>query len=172
MKHGMTLIARTSFKGLLERCTQPALTQYAPPYLLCLSEAFKYDSRRFPLSPPVSLVYSTNRRSSKKHRENWTASLNPDIFPTLTMSPLCPTLRPLSWRLCDGGMLSLLVCLASGERQHARSVFLFCHLAIPRLLDIDDEYKGYRLPAGSIIIPNAWYLTLRQVYLDLLTALF
>ena len=30
------------------------------------------------------------------------------------------------------------------------------YTAIPRLLDYDDEYKGYRIPAGSIIIPNAW----------------
>jgi len=28
--------------------------------------------------------------------------------------------------------------------------------AIPHYLDFDDEYKGYRIPAGSIIIPNAW----------------
>ena len=29
-------------------------------------------------------------------------------------------------------------------------------IAVPRLLDYDDEYKGYRIPAGSVIIPNAW----------------
>jgi len=29
-------------------------------------------------------------------------------------------------------------------------------IAIPRYLEIDDEYKGYRIPAGSVIIPNAW----------------
>ncbi|KAF8157199.1 cytochrome P450 [Crassisporium funariophilum] len=29
-------------------------------------------------------------------------------------------------------------------------------IAVPRLLSVEDEYKGYRLPAGSIIIPNAW----------------
>jgi len=28
--------------------------------------------------------------------------------------------------------------------------------AIPRLLTTDDEYRGYRLPAGSIVIGNAW----------------
>lgn len=32
--------------------------------------------------------------------------------------------------------------------------------AIPRLLTVDDEYKGYRLPAGSVVIPNAWYVIL------------
>ncbi|RDB18406.1 hypothetical protein Hypma_000372 [Hypsizygus marmoreus] len=29
-------------------------------------------------------------------------------------------------------------------------------IAVPHLLHADDEYKGYRIPAGSIIIPNAW----------------
>ncbi|KAJ6471903.1 cytochrome P450 [Mycena sanguinolenta] len=29
-------------------------------------------------------------------------------------------------------------------------------IAIPRYLSVEDEYKGYRLPAGSIVIPNAW----------------
>ncbi|KAJ7498204.1 cytochrome P450 [Mycena galericulata] len=29
-------------------------------------------------------------------------------------------------------------------------------LPIPHFLPVEDEYKGYRLPAGSIVIPNAW----------------
>ncbi|KAJ7114009.1 cytochrome P450 [Mycena epipterygia] len=29
-------------------------------------------------------------------------------------------------------------------------------IAIPHFLDVEDEYKGYRLPAGSIVMPNAW----------------
>ncbi|KAG6889519.1 hypothetical protein C0995_000400 [Termitomyces sp. Mi166 len=29
-------------------------------------------------------------------------------------------------------------------------------IALPHLLDADDEYNGYRLPKGSIIVPNAW----------------
>ncbi|KAF8182235.1 cytochrome P450 [Mycena galopus ATCC 62051] len=29
-------------------------------------------------------------------------------------------------------------------------------IALPRLLADDDEYRGYRLPAGSIVIGNAW----------------
>ncbi|KAG6892796.1 hypothetical protein C0993_002898, partial [Termitomyces sp. T159_Od127] len=28
-------------------------------------------------------------------------------------------------------------------------------IAIPHFLDVDDEYMGYRLPKGSIIVPNA-----------------
>src|ERR1700733_11056746 len=31
--------------------------------------------------------------------------------------------------------------------------------AIPHLLTVDDVYKGYRLPAGSIVVPNAWFVT-------------
>ena len=33
---------------------------------------------------------------------------------------------------------------------------IMIYIAVPRLLDYDDEYKGYRIPAGSVIIPNAW----------------
>ncbi|KAJ7221702.1 cytochrome P450 [Mycena pura] len=29
-------------------------------------------------------------------------------------------------------------------------------IAIPHYLPVEDEYKGYRLPAGSIVIPNTW----------------
>ncbi|KAF8960416.1 cytochrome P450 [Flammula alnicola] len=40
-------------------------------------------------------------------------------------------------------------------------------IAIPHLLHVDDEYKGYRLPAGSIIIPNAWaMLHNEEIYPD------
>ncbi|CAA7261113.1 unnamed protein product [Cyclocybe aegerita] len=30
-------------------------------------------------------------------------------------------------------------------------------IAIPHYLEVEDEYKGYRLPACSIVILNAWY---------------
>ncbi|TFK25351.1 cytochrome P450 [Coprinopsis marcescibilis] len=29
-------------------------------------------------------------------------------------------------------------------------------IAIPHMLTVDDEYRGYHLPAGSVVIPNAW----------------
>ncbi|KAF8970105.1 cytochrome P450, partial [Flammula alnicola] len=29
-------------------------------------------------------------------------------------------------------------------------------LAVPHFLQAEDEYKGYKLPAGSIILPNIW----------------
>ncbi|KAJ7176250.1 cytochrome P450 [Mycena crocata] len=29
-------------------------------------------------------------------------------------------------------------------------------IAIPHFLAVDDEYKGYRIPAGSVVIGNAW----------------
>ncbi|KAJ7625699.1 cytochrome P450 [Roridomyces roridus] len=31
-------------------------------------------------------------------------------------------------------------------------------MAVPRLLTVEDEYKGYRIPAGSVVIGNAWGL--------------
>ncbi|KDR66571.1 hypothetical protein GALMADRAFT_80669 [Galerina marginata CBS 339.88] len=40
-------------------------------------------------------------------------------------------------------------------------------IAAPRFLSVDDEYKGYRLPAGAIIIPNAWAMLHNEdVYRD------
>ncbi|KAJ6521002.1 cytochrome P450 [Mycena vulgaris] len=29
-------------------------------------------------------------------------------------------------------------------------------IAIPQFLPVEDQYRGYRLPAGSIVIPNSW----------------
>ena len=29
--------------------------------------------------------------------------------------------------------------------------------AVPHYINEEDEYKGYRIPAGSWIIPNTWY---------------
>lgn len=29
-------------------------------------------------------------------------------------------------------------------------------IAIPHLLEVDDVYRGYRLPAGSVVVPNTW----------------
>ena len=163
------LIVKTSFKVLLDPCTLPAQTQYAS-YISFLSDVLKYNPRRFLLSPHVSSPYSTSRTSSERHRENWTVSLSPDIFLTSMISPLYPTLQPLPWKLCDGEMLHLLVCLRNSRQ------FLICclipQLAVPHFLDVEDEYKGYRLPAGSIIIPNAWSLMFILFCLNYLTTLF
>ncbi|KAF5310947.1 hypothetical protein D9619_008082 [Psilocybe cf. subviscida] len=32
----------------------------------------------------------------------------------------------------------------------------FLPLAVPHYLSVDDEYKGYFLPAKSMVIPNTW----------------
>ncbi|KAK0448479.1 cytochrome P450 [Desarmillaria tabescens] len=31
-------------------------------------------------------------------------------------------------------------------------------IAIPHLLEVDDVYRSYRLPAGSVVVPNTWYV--------------
>jgi cytochrome P450 len=31
-------------------------------------------------------------------------------------------------------------------------------MALPHILTKDDEYKGFTFPAGSIMIPNSWYV--------------
>ena len=33
-----------------------------------------------------------------------------------------------------------------------------CPTALPHLASQEDDYKGYRIPAGSIVIGNVWYV--------------
>ena len=35
-------------------------------------------------------------------------------------------------------------------------VEIYIIVGVPHLLTQDDVYKGYRLPKGSVIVPNAW----------------
>ncbi|CAA7261125.1 unnamed protein product [Cyclocybe aegerita] len=45
--------------------------------------------------------------------------------------------------------------------------FAVAPTAIPHLLEVEDEYKGYRLPAGSIVMGNSWaMLNDEKVYPD------
>ncbi|KAG5634702.1 hypothetical protein H0H81_001059, partial [Sphagnurus paluster] len=37
-------------------------------------------------------------------------------------------------------------------------------LALPHLLEVEDEYKGYRIPARSIVMSNVWYDHMTIIY--------
>ncbi|KAF7366944.1 hypothetical protein MSAN_00953100 [Mycena sanguinolenta] len=37
-------------------------------------------------------------------------------------------------------------------------------IAIPHFLSIEDEYRGYRIPAGSIVIPNTWCVIFNRTF--------
>ncbi|KAJ6580679.1 cytochrome P450 [Mycena capillaripes] len=37
-------------------------------------------------------------------------------------------------------------------------------IAIPHYLAVEDEYRGYRIPAGSVVVGNAWFV--QEVYPD------
>jgi len=42
--------------------------------------------------------------------------------------------------------------------KHYTHIFLsYLSIAVPHRLTEDDEYRGYRLPKNSIIIPNGWW---------------
>lgn len=67
----------------------------------------------------------------------------------------CLILRPSQWKHFVGEMSLPSV----GQVSNFGTPSVFPHLqtsALPRYLDTDDEYKGYRLPAGSIVIANSW----------------
>jgi cytochrome P450 len=34
-------------------------------------------------------------------------------------------------------------------------------MALPHVLTVDDEYKGFKLPAESIVIANSWFVCCR-----------
>ena len=37
--------------------------------------------------------------------------------------------------------------------------FVVAPLSVPHMLEKDDEYRGYHLPGGSVVIANTWYVT-------------
>ncbi|KAF7358497.1 hypothetical protein MVEN_00900400 [Mycena venus] len=44
-------------------------------------------------------------------------------------------------------------------------------IAFPHYIAVDDEYRGYRIPAGSLVIGNTWAILHDEVYLYLLHSL-
>ena len=45
-------------------------------------------------------------------------------------------------------------------------------LGVPHTTETEDIFKGYRIPAGSIIMPNIWYVYYAQWYLVVQNVLF
>ncbi len=37
-------------------------------------------------------------------------------------------------------------------------------LGVPHATVADDEFRGYFIPAGTMLIPNTWYVALQSLY--------
>ena len=147
-------IVKTSFKVLLELCTQLVPTPYAPS-ILSLFGVIKFHSQTVSAIASCILALLDKPAVLKKAQSELDSVLKPGHLPDFNDEPALPyitaiAMEALRWRdvVPIGGLSQT-------------SVFsIYClipQLAVPHLLDVEDEYKGYRLPARSIIIPNAWY---------------
>lgn len=59
------------------------------------------------------------------------------------------TLEVLRWRpVTPLGTLSSCEVIAR--------LFDLRYTALPHYVEVEDEYKGYRIPAGSVVLGNAW----------------
>ena len=105
----------------------------------------------------------------RKAQRELDSNIKPGHLPDFDDEPALPyitaiAMEALRWR--D------VVPIGMSSQMSVFSIYcLISQLAVPRLLDIEDEYKGYRLPAGSIIIPNAWYSTF-PFHLNFITTVF
>ncbi|KAG6908819.1 hypothetical protein DXG01_003172 [Tephrocybe rancida] len=78
----------------------------------------------------------TNPMALKKAQEEMDRAVGPDRLPTFDDEDSLPYITAIT-----------------KEALRWRDV---TPMAVPHLLHVDDEYNGYRLPKGSIIIANAW----------------
>jgi hypothetical protein len=95
----------------------------------------------------------------KKAQAQIDAVVKPGHFPEFEHEPSLPYItaivkETLRWRVVAPiGMWPLPIYTRSSDTDPCSSSF---YLAVPHLLTTEDEYRGYRLPAGAIIVPNAW----------------
>ncbi|KAG6883974.1 hypothetical protein C0993_002332 [Termitomyces sp. T159_Od127] len=91
----------------------------------------------------------------KKAQEELDRVLEPNQLPTFADEDSLPyitaiTKETLRWRVVTP------IGTNKDISTHVHSVTVIDCLAVPHLLDVDDEYMGYRLPKGSVVVPNAW----------------
>ena len=56
-------------------------------------------------------------------------------------------------------VIILLTMCASANADH------FLHPAVPHKVTQDDEYNGYHIPAGALVVGNVWYAKYRYFLL-------
>nr|GAT53684.1 predicted protein [Mycena chlorophos] len=82
------------------------------------------------------LAMLSNPEALKKAQEEIDRVVGPDRLPDWDDEPNLPY---------------VVACIKESMRWHNVTP-----IAIPHYLNVEDEYKGYRLPANSIILPNTW----------------
>ncbi|CAK5282465.1 unnamed protein product, partial [Mycena citricolor] len=112
-----------------------------------------------PVCPPSRLLFSRCWRILRprpEHRPRSMLSRRASGSQITTTRKTCH----MSWqsceRLCAGEMQLQWVCsgmLRTGDRFHISP------LAIPHFTSVDGEYKGFRIPAKSLVIGNTWAIT-------------
>lgn len=144
---------------------QQAQTRYAP-YIFFPSELFREFQTVSAIASCILGLLDKPEVVRKAQRE-LDSVLKPGHLPDFDDEPALPyitaiAMEALRWR-------DVVPIGVSLQTLQFSIIVLILQLAVPHLLDGEDEYKGYRLPAGSIIIPNAWSLTLVPFYLNFLT---
>ncbi|KAG6895218.1 hypothetical protein C0992_002520 [Termitomyces sp. T32_za158] len=97
----------------------------------------------------------TNPMALKKAQEEIDRIVGPDHLPTFDDEDSLPyitaiTKEALRWRSITPIGTTYIM------RQSKVSPLTGNRLGVPHVLDADDEYNGYWLSKGSVIIPNAW----------------
>ena len=88
----------------------------------------------------------------KEPRQKLMLSLGPVVYQTSVTVALFPILTH-SWKnLCVGNLLFLSVSLSL----HLEVRLWYLAIAVPHMASEDDEYNGYFIPKGTVVLGNAW----------------
>ncbi|KAJ7211176.1 cytochrome P450 [Mycena pura] len=107
------------------------------------------------------LAMLANPEAQRKAQDEIDSVIGPGNLPDFADEPSLPYVAARSF---DGEMLHLLV------RLNLKIRIINIHgnfIAFPHYITVDDEYRGYRIPAGSLVIGNTWaILHDKEVYAD------
>ncbi|CAA7261117.1 unnamed protein product [Cyclocybe aegerita] len=116
-------------------------------------------------TPIPSFVSTSLKRMREDSKETLTEEIIRDVAAVLYGAGTDTTLSAIAWpeidRVVKPGHLpdfddeSSLPYITAIVKEALRW-YDVVPTALPHRLEVEDEYKGYRLPAGSLIVPNAW----------------
>ncbi len=146
MSTGLIVVIEAGSDTVNSTCLLPKSMFHHPPLY-----------RPFPLLQHLFLEYCLTRKHKEKAKQRSTAfSIKKDSLHSM-MRDRC-LMSQQSLKKCYDGEMSLPSVRSLGM---PICVTHRCLTAIPHLLEVDDVYRGYRLPAGSVVVPNTWYVSLK-----------